>query len=511
MRFACSFLSTIAVVGSASGFASQAMAVSLQVHGQAGIIGDYMTGLPPSGAVYQGIRVPLGFTLEARPTNNLAAFLDLRLASNQFPTPARSLGNSQGIASSPTLPFSRNDWSHWNNTDQVYANFAFVEYASSDFGLFRVGRIPRHWGLGIWRNDAGVAPSPHYREWIAEAGSVSTTDGVSVNLDFRNINVGAHWEKNAEGDALTRSDDAESWTVDMMVGDSLTEAGQSTFGREIGIAFSRFTASRSSTRMNILDIYSRLRYGALGFEGEFLYPNGSTESAQYEGMGGAGTCATDAAKAAKDLMCTSARVDWVSALFKARYQFSTGGVESTMSTSEAVARRGVPSASRRESHSAGLWLGFASGDKDALVSGNDNVNMGVMHPNVKPSLLMFNGLGNESAGMPGAMVGNAIFLRGEYTFESPTSGTIIPSVVWGRLRETRSADVGKTLADTNGVGRYADLGTEFQVSYSYVTEDFLKLGGEFSVLMPGSAWATKGSTAPDYAVGGRLLVSTVFH
>jgi hypothetical protein len=158
-----------------------------------------------------------------------------------------------------------------------------------------------------------------------------------------------------------------------------------------------------------------------------------------------------------------------------------------------------------------MWLGFASGDKDAFATGNDNVNMGVMHPNVRPSLLIFSGLDQSRPGMPGAIVANALFLRGEYTFESPTSGTIVPSVVWGQLRETRGADAGKTLDDTEGLGRFADLGMEFQVSYSYWTDDFLKIGAEASVLRPGSAWSSKGTSAPDFAVGGRLSVSTVFH
>jgi hypothetical protein len=263
--------------------------------------------------------------------------------------------------------------------------------------------------------------------------------------------------------------------------------------------------------MNILDIYSRLRYGSMALEGEFLYPNGSTESAQYSQMGGTGACATDVSRAQKDLMCSSASIDWVSALFKARYQFSSSGSEATLSSTDAVQRRGVPAANRRESHSAGMWLGFASGDADAFKNGNGGVNMGVMHPNVRPSLLMFSGLKVQEPGMPGATVANAIFARGDYTFESPTSGAVTPSLVWGMLRETRSADAGKSLADTEGVGRYSDLGFELQVSYSYITTDFLKLGADLSFWKPGAAWSQKGTSAPDYVLGGRLSVSTVFH
>lgn len=489
----------------------QGLAVSLQVHGQAALVGDFTNGLPPSGLVYQAVRVPLGFTLEARPTNNLAAFLDLRLASNQYPNEARALGNSQSTRGSATVPFSGGDWSRWSQTDQVFANFAFVEYASNDFGLFRVGRIPRHWGLGIWRNDAGLSPSPQYRDWIATAGSVSTTDGASVNFDFRNINLGLHWEKNSEGSPLSRSDDAESWTVDLTVGDSLTEANQSAFAREAGIAFSRFTGSDSSTKLNILDIYSRLRYRSVALEGEFLYPNGTTESAQYEGQGGAGPCATDPVKKFKGLMCSEGKVDWVSGLFKAKYEFSNAGLNATQSVSEAVARRGIPSVNRRESHSLGLWTGFASGDSDAFQSGNNNVNMGVMHPNVQPSLLMFSSLGGRNAGMPGALVANTVFVRGEYTYESPTVGTLVPSVIWGTLRETRPADASKTLASTEGVGRYSNLGTEFQLSYSYLTTDYIKLGAEASFWLPGAAWAEKGTNAPSSVMGARVIVSTIFH
>ncbi len=512
MRFASSAFSALSVIGIACVIVpTVAQGVSVQAHGQAAIVGDYTNGLPPGGLIYQAVRVPLGLTLEARPTNNLAAFLDLRLGLNQYPELARSLGNSQGTESKPTLPFSPDDWSHRNRNDVIRANFGYIEYSSNDFGLFRVGRMPRHWGLGIWRNDAGVSPSPHYRDWMPEAGTVSTTDGVSMALDFRNIYVGAHWEKNAEGSPVSKADDAESWTVDMVVGDSLTEASQSTFAREVGIAFSRYTASESETRMNILDLYSRLRYGSVLLEGEFLYPNGSTQSAQYSQMGGADVCNTDASLRAKNLMCTSASLDWVSGLFKAKYIFSNTGTNPTQSSNEAATRRGVPTVTRRESHSAGVWLGFASGDSDAFATGNNNINLGVMHPNITPSLLMFSSLGNVTPGMPGALVSNALFARGEYTYESPTTGTIVPAIIWGRLNATRDPEPGKTLAASSGVGRYSNLGLEFQVAYSYMTTDFLKISAETALWLPGSAWTDSGSRSPDHVLGGRLSVSTIFH
>ncbi len=508
MRFSPSqffaHVSSFAAVAS-FGLCSQADAVSIQAHGQAAMVGDFVNGLPAGGSVYQGWRLPLGLTLEARPSNNMAVVYDLRLGVNQYPTLAREMGNSQGDKGEPArVPFATQG-GRGERFEIPSTGFAYVEYASGDFGLFRVGRMPRHWGLGLWRHDGGVNPSAQSRDWVPEGGSISTTDGVSVLLDFRTLYFGGYWEKHSEGSPFLRGDDAESWTVDLRVGDSLTESSQSSSGREVGIAFSRYVDAVSDTRMNILDLYSRLRYSSLFLEGEFLYPNGSTKSAQYRDLGGGAPCATDAALAKAHLMCEKGSIDWVSTLFRSRYQFSnSGGSDATLSASEATAKRGVPTVSRRETHSAGFWFGYAGGDAGALSGGNgtSGVTMGVMHPNIRPSLLMFSSVATPVAGMPGAVVGNAMFVRGDYTYESPTVGAFTPSLVWGMLRETQTG--------TTGYGRSPGLGIEADVAYSYLTTDFIKIGADVGVWFPGAAWSEKGSGRPGSVLGGRLAVSTNF-
>lgn len=484
----------------------RAQAVSLQTHGQAAVVGDFVNGLPSGGSVYQGWRLPLGLTLEARPSNNLAIFYDLRLGINQYPTLAREMGNGQGDRSPANVPFATVG-GRGERVESVRTGFAYAEYASGDFGLFRIGRMPRNWGLGLWRHDGGVSPASQFREWTADGGTVSTTDGASVLLDFRTLYFGGSWEKHSEGNPFLRGDDAESWTVDLRVGDSLTESSQNSAGREVGIAFSRYTDSVSETRMNILDLYSRLRYGSLFLEGEFLYPNGSTKSAQYRDLGGGAACATDTVLAAANLMCDKSSIDWVAMLFRARYQFSSsGGPDATLSATEAMTKRGVPTVNRRESHSTGFWFGYTGGDSGGLENSptSSAVNMGVMHPNIRPSLLMFSSVANPVAGMPGAVVRNAMFARGDYTYESPTMGSVSPSIIWANLRETATGI-------SEGVGRFSDLGIEGNVSYSYMTTDYLKLGGDLGVWFPGAAWATKGSARPSAVFGGRLSISTIFH
>ena len=133
-----------------------------------------------------------------------------------------------------------------------------------------------------------------------------------------------------------------------------------------------------------------------------------------------------------------------------------------------------------------------------------------MHPKIRPSLLMFNNVMPLTPGMPGSLVQNSLFVRGEYTYETPAAGAFTPALIWGVLRRTRSADSGKSVGESLGAGRYADLGLEFDVGYSYMTTEFIKLGFETGLWMPGRAWAVSGSGKPTESFGGRLSLSTVF-
>jgi hypothetical protein len=493
---------------------STASATSLQVHGQAGLVGDYFNSIPPEAGIYQGWRLPLGLTLEARPATNFGLFLDLRMGQNRYPELARSMGNPQGSQAKGAQPFAtKGGRGERDETPQI--GFGYLEYMAQDLGAFKVGRMPRHWGLGLWRDDAGVSPTFHSREWLAEGGTVSTTDGLAFTLDFRGgLVFNAYWEKFFEGDAFSRGDDAEAWTAELTVGDSQVETGVSGFSREVGIAFSRYTDGISSARMNVLDIYAKLRYGALLVEGEVLYPNGSTKSAEYADLGGATGCVSKQSLYAKNLMCERETIDAVSALFRTRYLISSsGGSEATLGANETLARRGIPTLRRRETHAAGLWFGYTSGDADAFVPGEkgNKITMGVMHPNVRPSLLMFNSIQMPIAGMPGASVQNSIFARAEYTYENPAAGSFTPAIIWGELNTTRPAGSGLSLAETEGYGRYADLGYEFNLGYSYMTTEFIKVGFDAGFWLPGAAWSKTGTETPTSALGGRLSLSTVFH
>jgi hypothetical protein len=493
-----------------------AWAASAQVHGQGGVVGEYHTNMPPSSTTYQGFRVPLGFTLEGRASNNLSLFLDLRYSYNRAPYVSNSLGNTSQVEEETRAskgqrtvngnevkqPFSL-EGGRGERTDFPWVQFAYLQYAS-DVGLFRAGRIPRHWGLGVWRS----------AEWKVEGGSLSTSDAVSATFDLTSTFSGSlYLEKNSEGSPTSAQDDADAFTVEALLADDPADVNASGLTRQIGVTFSNYSHKQTDTQLRILDLFAKVSGGGLGGEFEVLYPTGDTKSLDYAASGGrAEKCKGQRNKDNEDITCEGQRLEGLAALARFKWQFAgTGtGPDKSLSLSATESARGrLPTSLRADSHTFSLQTGYSRGDSDAFegVQERDTtIRTTPLNPNIRPAFLMYNPVALPVPGMPGATMQNTVFFRGDYTYESPSFGSITPSLVWGRLDQANT----KAGQLDGAVGRSKNLGVEFDINYGYRTADNVQFGIDTGVWFPGGAWHKNGGKKPSPVYGIRTSASTSF-
>ena len=486
-----------------------ALAATAQINGEAALVGEFVSNLPPKSSELKGLRVPLGLMLEGRASSNLGVFLDLRFNANQYPNTAVSLGNTadmsaEDIASGKAVkqPFSL-DAGRGEKREELKVSRAFVQYESSEAGRFRAGRIPRNWGLGIWMDDT----------WKPEGGTRSTSDAVSYMVDFPSaLTVTGYWEKISEGLLSSRGDDADALTVEIMIPDEIIDIGASGLNRNLGLAFSKYDHSDSGTEIRVLDIFGIFSYGRVGFEGEINWPNGSTKSLAYASAGGdSKQCPEISNPNNKYVTCDAQSVDGLNILMRARYQLG-GGVaaldKSVKLSQTESARSRRPTSQVAESQILSVTAGYSKGDSDAFegVTQPDSKVSGLpMHPNVRPALLMFNPLSEVVPGMPGAIVQNVIFSRLDYSYESPTFGMITPALVFARLDK-----LNKTSAvNAKTVGTVNNLGFEVDLTYSYRTMDGVRLSLDGGLWVPGGAWEKQG-VKPETVYGVRATAATYF-
>jgi hypothetical protein len=514
-------VSPVAVVSWLAANPSLGLAAAAQVHGQGAVIGEYNTNMPPKSTTYQGFRVPLGLTLEGRASNNLSLFLDLRMSINRSPRTATHLGNTAALENEAesgrggdgsrkgefkgdevNQPFAL-EGGRGEKTEYAYINYGYLQYAS-DVGLFRAGRIPRHWGLGIWRN----------AEWVPEGGTITTTDAVSATFDLTSTFSGSlYFEKNSEGSPTSVADDADAFTVEALLADDPADVNASGLTRQIGVAFSNYDHKQTSTRFRVLDLFSKVYAGGFGGEGEIVYPSGNTKSLGYASLGGRrARCPVQRNKDNEAVTCDSQRFEGLAALLKLRWQFAGTGAGPDKSISLAAtesARGRLPTSLLSDSHTAGFQLGYSRGDSDAfagVTSPDETIRTTPFHPNVRPSLLMYSPTQAPVAGMPGNAVLNTVFFRWDYTYEGPGFGAITPAVTWGRLDQLNT-EAGNTVG---AVGRSKNLGLEVDLSYSFRTADNVKFGVDTGVWFPGGAWRAQGSGKPSPVYGFRTSASTSF-
>lgn len=486
-----------------------ALAATAQVNGQAALVGEFISNMPPKSELIEGLRFPFGLTIEGRASSNLGLFLDLRFNSNQALKPATALGNARETENSAQLlgsevvhPFG-NANAYAGRREGLFVDQAYVVYEASDAGYFRAGRMPRNWGLGLWLSD----------DWKPEGGAVSTTDAVSYMVDFsRGLSVTGYWEKFSEGRLGARSDDADALTGEILVADELTDVGSSGMSRRLGLAFSKYDHKSSSTEIKILDIFGSFLIGRVGIEGEVNWPTGKTKSLAFSDAGGSKTQCPEASNPGKLFIgCESQTVDGLNLLVRTKFQLS-GGVSSAdgsakLSQTEAARRRRATE-QVAESQIVTLTGGFSKGDSDAYdnaTTQDDKITGIAMHPNVRPSLLMFNPLSENVAGMPGASVRNVVFVKAEYSYESPSFGMLTPAVIFARLDAlNKKADVTE-----KKVGLVNNLGFEVNINYSYRTLDGLRLSLDGGLWVPGGAWETSG-VKPETVYGARATAATYF-
>lgn len=478
-----------------------------QVHGHAGLVGDYQTDLGASKLSYQAIRFPLSLTLEAKPSSRVSLFVQLSPSFNLFPDQAQALGNNAGVdfSSRQTGNETYQPLSAESRPAEILrSSFAYLAF-SSDLGLLTIGRVPRHWGLGIWRN----------AEWRPDSGRISTSDLVSLTLDFSaSLSGSLYYEKVNEGLPTSVKDDAEAFTVEALLADDPRDPSASGFAKRIGIAFSSYGHGRTDTELSILDMFGQFYFSQFLLESELLYPTGKTRSLKYGQFGGeTEKCADIRNPSGDDLACESRQVESFAAILRSRYVFSGGGTSSEKSWSSVAsvdaARESVATSLTPESHEMGAELGFARGDRDAFRGqAKDGSITGVpFHPNIRPNLLMFSPVLPLDPGMPGALVQNVLYIKGHYAYETPGFGMIMPSLTWASLHQTAPSEA------LNTPGTSADLGVEFDLTYRYRTLSRVDFDLTAGALFAGDAYRVKTENeekSASVSYGLQTVISTRF-
>ena len=237
---------------------------SLVVNGHAGLSGVYTTNPPPLGKNYFAFRVPVGLTLEANPSDKFSIYLGLDYAYNNYPVLSNdllgqssqssgslSLNQNNGGFYSP-LPFSNmvgGNQPFGQKTDTPTLTTAYFTY-QTDLGLFKAGRMPRNWGLGIWYND----------QWSPTGGTISTSDAIAFTTDLTLFDVSVYYEKYSQSLPQTSDNNTGlAYSIEARLKNDPADAPSSGVTREIGIAYSTFEHSASNTTINTIDGYGALQ------------------------------------------------------------------------------------------------------------------------------------------------------------------------------------------------------------------------------------------------------------
>lgn len=528
---------------SQSSFAS----TSLMASGHAGVVGQYTSNTPPMNTDYFAFRVPIGLTLEASPHDNLNLYLGLDYAYNNYPSPATLLGQTTVTASSlnangqyTPMPFAntvnaRNDTgglAYGEKTDVPTLTTAYFTY-QTPIGLVRAGRMPRHWGLGIWHNDV----------WTPTGGSLSTSDAIALTSDLNLFDVSVYVEKMGESvGGSSANNAATAYSFEARLKTDPADGPSSGVSREIGVSYSKFDHGQSNTSLNIMDIYGKFYLQQFFIGTEVLYPSGTTQNPNYQTLGGAPECNITQPNQgySTTTTCNSQNISALAGLLKLKWQ-----IKSSETSSVAViesSQKLLGTSQRQESSVLGVWIGYASGGSNQFAtangsqydpSSNNSISAIMMHPNIQPSFLMFNNTTPPVNGMPTGSITNTTFVRLDYTYESPNFGAFSPIFVWGKLNRTNpNYGAGQPgCVDSNGsstsktsqcavnsavalnrlpVGGNSSLGMEFDVRYRYTTQDRVDFGMDLGYWIVGNAWKVYGQGNPTGEYGARIFTGVQF-
>ncbi|WP_397601691.1 hypothetical protein [Silvanigrella sp.] len=499
---------------------------SLMASGHVGVVGQATFGSPPVGSDFSAFRVPIGLILEAKPTDNLSLYLGIDYAYNNYPGPSIYLGQNSTTSKTDStgtgspMPFgnSANGSPYSQQVDNVYITQAYFSYQTA-IGLLRAGRMPRHWGLGIYKNS----------EWTPYSGLPSTSDALSFTGDFNAFDVSAYYEKYSEGVGGTSNDSkGNAFTLEARLKSDPADAASSGVSQELGVLFSKFTHGKSNTTLNILDVYAKFYFSSFYIGGELLYPTGSTQSPNYQNLGSASACSyVQDGTTPGSITCVSQKISALAALLKIKYQIDANDSTSLASTEKAQKILGTEE--RKSSHVIGMWSGYVSGGNNQFnspgTSGSTNDITAIsMNSNIQPSFLMFNNTLPAVNGMPGGSLTNTTFVRLDYTYENPSFGSIGPVFVWGVLNNlNQNYNAQNTLCKNNTpsvdpnsptnvlcVGGNSNLGFEADVSYRYTTLDRVTFGLDAGYWFVGNAWQVYNQSLINGVYGMRASVSTEF-
>lgn len=142
----------------------------------------------------------------------------------------------------------------FNNPNLLDVRRAYLNWAS-DWGIFRFGRMPKSWGLGI-KYDAG-------EDVLDDFGT--TVDRVGFQAMLGNLGLNFGFEKGAEALLNNDNDDIEVYelSLDYSNPESLFDVGL-MYTRNVRLAASSATLSSSHD----LTIFSRKRWGEFQIGGE---------------------------------------------------------------------------------------------------------------------------------------------------------------------------------------------------------------------------------------------------
>lgn len=498
---------------------------SLMVSGHAGVVSQYTFASPPVSSSYHGARVPIGLTLIASPTDNLNVYLGLDYAYNNYPVPpvllgettATSTSNANGTAT--PLPFANATagMPYSQKLDAPTLTQAYFSY-QTPLGLFRAGRMPRNWGLGIWLSD----------DWSPYGGTVSTSDALSLTADFNLFDVSLYYEKYGESIGGTSNDGAaNAYTIEARLKNDPADPPSSGIAREVGVIFTRFNHSQSNTNLSILDGYEKFYFNPVFVGGEVLYVTGNTQSPNYQSLGGAPVCSVNLPGVTQGSQtCINQQISSLAAMLRLKYQLSASGDASIAATEKSQQELGT--SLRQVTHTLGLWTGYASGGQNQFTASNalpssNNITAIAMNPNIQPAFLMFNNTLPPINGMPMGSVTNSSFIRTDYTYETPDFGAMGPILTWGVLNQTNpnfnsqnplcngSANVNlNNPSNIICVGGTRNLGTELDMNYHYTTLDRVTFSIDAGWWFVGTAWQVYNQGSAMNTYGFRASASTVF-
>lgn len=509
------------LIGALPGYASS----SLSVGGHAGAVGQYLHGMPPLINTYTAFQVPVGLILQANPTDDFSVIMELDYAYSNYPVTTTLMGETNATKEANAhgnaipMPFANSvNWGGPLNpfgqkVDTVTIVQAYLAY-QTPIGLFRAGRMPRDWGLGIWYDSY----------WTAQGSGISTTDALAFTTDFGLYDVSLYYEKYGQSvGGYFNNGSATGYTVEGRLKTDPNDIASNGISRNVGLIYSKFIHQQSSTDLNILDVYGKFYFSRFFIGAEVLFPSGQTRNANYQTLGGAPLCKSPVSDSKT---CSSQTIASLGALMKMRFRFDDPSKNSTLyAVDKSLTLLGTRE--RQNSHIGEIWMGYASGGKNQFAPENE-INIASnritairLNPNILPALLMFTNTTPLINGMPTASITNSTFARASYTYQSNKWGSLSPAVIWGMINSTseyfnNNNPACKSTPELNFsnsvnnfcVGNSRNLGTELDLTYAYTTEHMITGQVDAGYWMVGKAWERKGQILPYSTFGIRAILST---